>query len=412
MAAVVLVAVTSAVVIAPAQAQRGGSRGGGGSRSGGGFSGGSRGGGNFGGGSPSRGNFGGGSSSRGSFGNPGGSSRGSFGSRNGASSRGSYGSRDGSSNRGGFDNRGNVPQSVNPGSRGGYSQRGDSRGNYAQRTAPSNRGSYNQRNYGGRSAYGVRPDGGNRGGYSSRNGYSNRGGSVYRGFRGRSSNGYYRPGYRNSPSRSFYYGRAFSRGGIRSYYSRPYIGFNHYYRGYYHNNYYPRIGFNLSVLPFGYYPFYYGSDLYYYSSGYYYRQYNNQYTVVEPPLGAEISQLPDGADRITIDGQDYYELNGIYYLPVQRSNGTIVYRIAGKDGELDTDQENRSMGSDNNADYDDDSAYYPQIGDVIDELPENSRKITINGEKMYEAPDGVHLREQTDSSGKKVYVVVSVPSQQ
>jgi hypothetical protein len=55
-------------------------------------------------------------------------------------------------------------------------------------------------------------------------------------------------------------------------------------------------------------------------------------------MGAEINQLPQDAKSIIIDGQQYYELNGVYYQPLADNGGNTVYKIVGKDGELNTSQ--------------------------------------------------------------------------
>jgi hypothetical protein len=269
---------------------------------------------------------------------------------------------------------------------------------------------------GGHQGYSVRPNFGNRGG-----GFTGpRGNYGFRGNMGRSY-GFVAPGSRYR-SNSFFSGRSYFRGGVRGYYGRP-SGLYYNYRGYYNRYYYPRIGFSIGVLPYGYYPFSYGPYQYFYSDGYYYQQYNNQYTVVEPPVGAEIDRLPEGAESIVIDGQQYYELNGVYYLPVTRPNGALVYRIAGKDGELQTDQGDggqyeapqqypQAPQGNQQAPQMGAPADYPLVGDIIDELPSDSRKVTLNGEKYYVTPDGIYLKEQRDANGKKVYVVASVPTDQ
>ena len=159
------------------------------------------------------------------------------------------------------------------------------------------------------------------------------------------------------------------------------------------------------MLPFGYYPFYYGDYQYYYSDGLYYQQNNNQYTVVEPPVGAQVNSLPSGAEAITINGEQYYESNGVYYRPYTKDDGTVVYEVAGKDGQLDTaegQQDGQSYSSPDNAPL--------KIGDVVDQLPEDSRKIKVNGEKLYVAPDGTYFQEALDEDNNKVYKVVGLPS--
>jgi len=224
-----------------------------------------------------------------------------------------------------------------------------------------------------RGSYGVtgsRPFAGTRG---YRGTYSNYGRGNYRGNYGWGYNRY----------RGGYYGpRYFNRG----FYN---------YRGYYNSYYLPRIGFSIGVLPFGYYPFWYGNYQYYYSDGLYYQQNDDQYTVVEPPVGAQVNSLPSKAEPITINGEQYYESNGIYYRAVTKDDGTVVYEVAGKDGELNTDDGGSS----------DD---YPQlqIGEVVKDLPEDSRKIKVNGEKLFVAPDGTYFQEIRDANNNKVYKVV------
>jgi hypothetical protein len=160
----------------------------------------------------------------------------------------------------------------------------------------------------------------------------------------------------------------------------------------------PRIGFTCAVLPYGYYPFYWGDYQYFYSDGLYYQYDNNQYTVVEPPVGAEIATLPEKAQSIVINGQQYYELNGVYYQPVTKDDGTVVYMIAGKDGELNTNQ------------VQDDQPQGPQMGDIVNQLPPDCRKIKVNGEKLYVSPDGVYYQEQVDANGIITYKIVGLPS--
>jgi hypothetical protein len=307
------------------------------------------------------------------------------------------------------------------GSRGGFgggSFQGRGGGSFQGRSGISPRNDWGGRgnrdfnagrpNVGSRPNFGNRQQVGPRGNFdrnrvytSPRGAFGSPRGNVYS-YRGNAG----RPGYYGRPGagRSFFYGRPYLRGGVRAYYGRPYNGFYHNYRGFYNRYYYPRLGLSIGVLPFGYSSFYWGGNPYFYSNGFYYQQFNNQYTVVEPPVGAEIDRLPDDAESIVIDGQQYYESNGVYYLPVTKDNGRLVYRVAGKDGELSTD--NGGPVYDNG---DQPQGDYPEIGDVIEDLPDGTRKVTVDGEKYYVTPDGVYLHEQRDSNGKKIYVVTSIP---
>jgi len=196
--------------------------------------------------------------------------------------------------------------------------------------------------------------------------------------------------YRNSPP------IVAGRGG---YWGNHY--YYHYNRGYYNSYYRPRLGFAIGVLPYGYYPFYYGDYQYYYSDGLFYQYDNNEYTVVEPPVGAEVKELPEKAQSIVINGQQYYELNGVYYEPVTKDDGTVVYQVAGKDGELNTA---------NGSQIQDDQPQGPQMGDIVTQLPPDCRKIKVNGDKLFVSPDGVYYKEQADANGNKTYKVVGLPS--
>ncbi|MDP9076880.1 MAG: DUF6515 family protein [Bacteroidota bacterium] len=205
--------------------------------------------------------------------------------------------------------------------------------------------------------------------------------------------------------------RSATGGYVSSYRSAPRVGYGHggywgnhgyyhYNHGYYGSYYAPRLGFSIGVLPYGYYPFYYGDFQYYYSDGLFYQYDNSQYTVVEPPVGAEVKELPEKAQSIVINGQQYYELNGVYYQAVTKDDGTVVYQVAGKDGELNT-----------GANVQDDQPQGPQMGDIVPQLPQDCRKIKVNGEKLYVSPDGVYYQELVDPNGGKTYKVVGLPTE-
>jgi hypothetical protein len=174
-------------------------------------------------------------------------------------------------------------------------------------------------------------------------------------------------------------------------------GYYHFNRGYYNTYYLPRIGFSVGFLPYGYYPFYWGDYEYFYSGGLYYEYNDNEYTVVEPPVGAEIATLPSNAQSIVINGTQYYEANGVYYQPVVKDDGTTTYQIAGKDGQLNTNDANNAQQE-------------PQIGDVVQQLPQGTRRINLNGQRYFVTEDGYYYQETVDSAGNKAYKIVGTPS--
>ena len=185
-------------------------------------------------------------------------------------------------------------------------------------------------------------------------------------------------------------------GGPRFGYGGPRLGFGvGLYRPYYA---YPRIGFYLSALPYGYYPFYWGDDQYYYFGGTFYRPYNNGYQIAAPPIGAAIPKLPANAHPIMIDGQQYYEMNGVYYKESVDDKGNKVYIVSGKDGVLNTDNGNQA-----------DNQRLPQVGDVVSQLPEGCRSVTLNGKKYYVSADDIYFEEFKDANDTISYRIASVP---
>lgn len=179
-------------------------------------------------------------------------------------------------------------------------------------------------------------------------------------------------------------------------------GFGIGFRGGYGHGYYgyPGIGFRIGYLPYGYYPFYFGSDLYYYYGGIFYRPFDGGgYEVAVPPVGAEVPGMPKGASSIVINGQQYYEFNGVYYQAEVNDKGKTIYVIAGKDGVLNTN------GNDGNAD----NPPAPQVGDIVNQLPDNCRKVKLNSKSYFVSPGGTYYEEFTDSHNHKSYRIASIP---
>lgn len=173
------------------------------------------------------------------------------------------------------------------------------------------------------------------------------------------------------------------------------IGVGYGYRPFYG---YPHLGFYLNTLPYGYYPFFWGDDQYYYYGGTFYRPYgDNGYQVAAPPIGAIVPSIPSNAHSIMIDGQQYYELNGVYYKEGVDDKGKKIYVVSGKDGVLNTDnanQANRPL----------------QVGDMVAQLPDGCRKVTLNGKKYFVSADDVYYEEITDNNHNVSYRVASVPT--
>ncbi len=252
---------------------------------------------------------------------------------------------------------------------GGHSSGGGFSGGRSLSTAPS------------RGSVGVR------GGVSSSRGFAVRGGQ--RGFAGTGAAAH--RGY----VRGSVGGGVYGHGGAYGHYGWGAHGGYFYNRGFYGSLYYPWLGLGFGFLPYGYYSFYWGGYPYFYSDGFYYQYNNDQYTVVEPPVGAAINGLPSDASSIVINGQQYYEKNGVYYQAVTKDDGTVVYQIAGKDGQLNTG----ATGA---------SSVVPKEGDIVSQLPPDCRKVKLNGATYYVSADGIYYQETTDSNNHKAYKIVGL----
>ena len=243
-----------------------------------------------------------------------------------------------------------------------------------------------QHGHGGGGGGSVGGGGGGSRGISSIGGYSGHSASASS-FRNTNSFAAVRAGAVGAHSTS-----AYRTGAVRynsgSYY-RPGVGFYGY----------PYLGFYLGALPYGYYPFYWGDDLFYYSSGIFYRPYDGGgYEVTVPPVGAAIPSLPEGAKSITINGEQYYELNGVYYKAVVNDQNKTMYEVAGRDGVLNTD----------NSTIDSQDAM-PKVGDIVDQLPDNCHKVSLNGKKFFVSPNGIYYEAFADEDGNINYRIASIP---
>ena len=164
---------------------------------------------------------------------------------------------------------------------------------------------------------------------------------------------------------------------------------------------YPQLGFYFGVLPFGYYPFYWGDDLFYYNAGIFYTPYDGGgYEVTTPPVGAAVPNIPEGAKAIKINGDQFYELNGVYYKAVVNDAGKTMYQVAGRDGVLNT-EDNGGMAPDDSA---------PKVGDIVNELPDGCRKVSLNGKKYFVSPNDIYYQVTVDQNGNVGYRIASIPS--
>lgn len=193
----------------------------------------------------------------------------------------------------------------------------------------------------------------------------------------------------------------------------PFMGRPFYYTNglYYANygNYYglvaPPFGLTLGLLPRGYWGLNFGGFPYYYYSGVFYRSTNDhQYQVVEAPIGAEVPNLPNDAKQIVVNEQKLYEYLGTYYKEVIDVNGKRHYIVQGRDGVVNTDDMNDVSVENNNSTLSG-TNYKPSIGDVVLQLPNQTKTVVINGKKLYVTPENIYYEEFYDENILKYKVV-------
>lgn len=190
----------------------------------------------------------------------------------------------------------------------------------------------------------------------------------------------------------------------RSFVTINFGGFPYYYNsglfyglyGGYYEPLFPPPGITIRILPFGYRRIFIGADLFYYFNGIYYRNRDkNTYEVVDAPMGATVSSLPKGAKSVVLNGEKLYELNGTYYKEDRNYKGETVYTVVGKNGEVN----NSPAPSDNVSN----APLNP--GDYLSQLPDGSKVVTINGEKLYVTPDDTYLKEEVSGNAVQYKVV-------
>ena len=81
-----------------------------------------------------------------------------------------------------------------------------------------------------------------------------------------------------------------------------------------------------------------------------------------------------------------------------------VYVVAGKDGVLNTDGDNGDDQTADNAPL--------KVGDIVDQLPQDARRISLNGKRYYVGTDDIYYEQIKDNNGNVAYRVASTPDEQ
>ena len=81
----------------------------------------------------------------------------------------------------------------------------------------------------------------------------------------------------------------------------------------------PPRGLRIRVLPPHHTRIVIGPRVIFYAGGVFYQEQDGQtdeYEVIEPPVGTIIYNLPEDAEEVTVDGNPYYEYDGVLYQQV------------------------------------------------------------------------------------------------
>lgn len=93
---------------------------------------------------------------------------------------------------------------------------------------------------------------------------------------------------------------------------------------YRHGRSYPRRGFSINRLPFPRPPIHFRNSDYFFQRGTWYRPSGSRFTVVIPPIGIVIPNLPAFYTTLWVENTPYYYANDVYYTWQRNRNGYVV----------------------------------------------------------------------------------------
>ena len=150
------------------------------------------------------------------------------------------------------------------------------------------------------------------------------------------------------------------------------------------------------------------------------------YVVVAPPVGAEVSSIPDEASPETESGVTLYQFDDLYLTKDTNSSGKAIYRVEPKPPEEEIDaipSGSPSFIADQETYYYVNFAFYvefkengqtgyvngePEIGAQADRLPDEVVTVEEGGQTYYQF-DTLFFEEVEDDNGDIFYEVVGSP---
>jgi Family of unknown function (DUF6515) len=133
-------------------------------------------------------------------------------------------------------------------------------------------------------------------------------------------------------------------------------------------------GMRVERLPDGYHRFHFHDHDYFYFEGVFYDSGPSGYVVIDPPIDADIPDVPPGAETVQVNGTVYYYADGTFY--VQQADGSYVVAAA-------------------------------PIGVTVSMLSPDATAVVINGATYYQADGTYYLPVM--QNGVTAYLTVAQP---
>jgi len=189
----------------------------------------------------------------------------------------------------------------------------------------------------------------------------------------------------------------------------------------------PPVGYEADALPEGGETVTFDDETYTYADGGFWQPAADGYVVVEPPVGAMVSRLPDDAVAHDDEGEGtLYQFDQLFFSETTTDAGYTVYVVepAPPAEEIDSIPTGSvSFEADGETYYYVDFNFYvafdengatgyvngePEIGAPVDALPEGTTEVEYDG-VTYHQFDTVFFEEVEDENGNSFYEVVDAP---
>jgi hypothetical protein len=186
------------------------------------------------------------------------------------------------------------------------------------------------------------------------------------------------------------------------------------------------VGHKVEELPDGAEEVTVDSHKYFYADWSFFKQVSGGYEVVAPPVGAEVSSIPEEAIREEESGRVLHQFDDLYFSEDKNDAGKKIYRVEPQP----PDEEIDSIPSGSPSFVADEETFYyvnynfyvefeengkrgyvngePEIGAQTDKLPEGTTEIEEKGQKYYQF-DSVFFEEVEDDDGTVFFEVVGSP---